>query len=133
MNSLKVLVAEDNLINQKVVTRMLERLGYQADLVRDGLEVLGALRQQSYDVILMDMYMPNMSGIDAARQICQEWHPTIRPYIVAVTASTEETDYQSCIAAGMDDYISKPIRLEELERVLTNYQTIQAPTTGKAY
>lgn len=127
MNMLKILIAEDNLVNQKVLIRMLERLGYQADIAKDGLDVIEALRQKPYDLILTDMYMPRMDGIDAARQICQEWHPSIRPYIVAVTASTEEQDYQSCLEAGMDDYINKPIRLDELERVLTEYSAIRFP------
>jgi CheY-like chemotaxis protein len=122
---LRVLLAEDNPVNQKVALRMLERIGYQADLVEDGLAVLEALRRELYDVVLMDMYMPKMDGIDAARQICREFHPSIRPRIIAITASTDEVDRQRCLEAGMDDYISKPIRMNELAQVLQTCHSVR--------
>lgn len=123
-NTLNILLAEDNPVNQKVAVLLLNRLGYQVDVVRTGLEALQALRIKSYDVVLMDVYMPEMDGIDAARQIYQEFHPSIRPRIVALTASTEEGDRQQCLEAGMDDYISKPLRPQELSRVLQQCQPI---------
>ncbi|WP_299403113.1 response regulator [Acaryochloris sp. IP29b_bin.148] len=114
---LKILVAEDNLVNQKVILRLLDRLGYQADLAHNGLEVLSALRHQHYDVVLMDVQMPEMDGLTTAQNICREWD-TERPRIVAMTANTMAGDRESYLAAGMDDYIAKPIRLKGLERVL---------------
>ena len=115
---LRILLVEDNVVNQKVASKLLERLGYQADIVSNGIEALQALRQNPYDVVLMDMYMPEMDGITTAQRIYEEWHPVIRPRIIAITASTEDEDRAACMAAGMDDYISKPLRLEELKRVL---------------
>ncbi|MGB7413221.1 MAG: response regulator [Thermosynechococcaceae cyanobacterium] len=111
---LKILLAEDNVVNQKVALKMLERLGYEADLATNGLEVLERLRQQPYDVILMDVQMPQMDGLTAAQQIIQEWPDGSRPYIIAMTANAMQGDREACLAAGMNDYISKPIRLKDL-------------------
>jgi CheY-like chemotaxis protein len=84
---LRIIVAEDNVVNQKVAINILQRLGYHADLVANGLEVLPALRRQAYDVILMDLQMPEMDGLTATGQICQEWPLSSRPWIIAMTAS----------------------------------------------
>ncbi|MGF1600960.1 MAG: response regulator [Thermosynechococcaceae cyanobacterium] len=111
---LKILLAEDNIVNQKVALKMLERLGYEADLATNGLEVLERLRQQSYDVILMDVQMPQMDGLTAAQQIVQEWSGESRPYMIAMTANAMQGDREACLTAGMNDYISKPIRLKDL-------------------
>ncbi len=117
---LKILIAEDNIVNQKVITNILKRLGYRADVVANGLEVLDTLRRQSYDLILMDVQMPEMDGLTATRQIRTLWqsnHGDFRdkpPYIIAMTANAMAGDRENCLIAGMDDYLSKPIRLEKL-------------------
>jgi CheY-like chemotaxis protein/HPt (histidine-containing phosphotransfer) domain-containing protein len=159
---LKILLAEDNVVNQQVALHLLQRLGYRADVVGNGLEVLEALHRQSYDLVLMDVQMPEMDGLTAARRICEEWaftggfgevdehpensdtnkppntpksqtrlpdkvrgrkHPKYkRPRIIAMTANAMQGDREMCLEAGMDDYISKPIRMEELVRALTKCQ-----------
>jgi CheY-like chemotaxis protein len=97
-------------------------MGYRADVVSNGLEVLEALRRQSYDVVLMDVQMPEMDGLTATQRICQEWSRTERPWIVAMTANAMQGDKEMCLEAGMDDYVSKPIRVEELSRALSKCQ-----------
>lgn len=115
---LRILLAEDNLINQKVTLRLLERLRYRADVAANGFEVLEALQRQSYDVILMDVQMPEMDGIEAARLIRQRFPPGQQPYIIALTANALQGDREQCLEAGMDDYLAKPIRLEDLAQAL---------------
>jgi PAS domain S-box-containing protein len=160
---LKILLAEDNVVNQQVALHLLQRMGYRADVVSNGLEVLQALGRQSYDVVLMDVQMPEMDGLTAARRICQEWSSDLgvgdapensditesnqqpnnpksktrpqdkvpwrqnlksnkRPRIIAMTANAMQGDREMCLEAGMDDYISKPIRIEELIRALSKCQ-----------
>jgi PAS domain S-box-containing protein len=114
---LRILLAEDNVVNQKVALRTLERLGYRADVAANGLEVLTALARQTYDLILMDMQMPEMDGLEATRQICQRW-PSTRPRIIAMTANAMQGDRELCLDAGMDDYVSKPVRIEDLVAAL---------------
>ena len=115
---LRILVAEDNVVNQKVALLLLQRLGYEADVAADGEETLAALRRQRYDVILMDIQMPGMDGLEAARRIRDEWPAEERPRIIAVTANALHEDRETCLAAGMDDYLSKPVLLEDLRAVL---------------
>lgn len=119
---LKILLAEDNVVNQKVALNILQRLGYRADVAANGLEVLTALRRQTYDVILMDLQMPEMDGLTATRQICQEWRLSSRPWIIAMTANAMQGDREKCLEAGMNDYTTKPIRVEELTKALMNSQ-----------
>lgn len=119
---LKILLAEDNVVNQKVGLYSLQQLGYRADVVSNGLEVLDALHRQLYDVVLMDVQMPQLDGLAATRRICQEWSPPQRPYIIGLTANAMQGDKEMCLAAGMNDYISKPIRLQELVRALSQCQ-----------
>ena len=117
---LKILLAEDNIVNQKVALLLLAQMGYKADVALNGIQVLEALHRQSYDVILMDMQMPEMDGLTATRSICQQWQKEVRPRIIAMTANAMEGDREACLAAGMDDYISKPIRTETLVQALIN-------------
>ncbi len=115
---LQILVAEDNIVNQKVALKVLQKMGYDAEIANDGLEVIDALERQPFDLVLMDMQMPNMDGIQATRKICKMWSSERRPRIIAMTANAMQGDKEKCFEAGMDDYISKPIKLDELTEVL---------------
>lgn len=126
---LKILLAEDNIVNQKVALLLLEQMGYKADVALNGIQVLEAVHRQAYDVILMDMQMPEMDGLTATRCICQKWEKAARPRIIAMTANAMESDREACFAAGMDDYISKPIRIEVLVQALIN--TPKSPALGE--
>ncbi len=123
-HSLRILLAEDNAVNQKVAMHMLQKLGYTADVVSNGEEVLAALRRQSYDLILMDMRMPEMDGIEATLIICQEWQPHQRPVIIAMTANVMEEDRDRCLAAGMNDHLGKPVGMEALRDILERWETV---------
>ena len=115
---LRVLVAEDNVINQKVTLAMLGRLGYRADLAANGLEAVESVRMIPYDVVFMDLQMPELDGLGAMRQITSEHAGSRRPRIVALTANAYDEDREACLAAGMDDYLSKPLQIEKLEAAL---------------
>lgn len=121
---LRILLAEDNGVNQKVALHILQRMGYRADVAANGLEVLDALLHQPYDIILMDVQMPEMDGLQATRHICQHYARSKRPYIVAMTANAMQGDREECINAGMDDYISKPIQINELMQALRNCKPV---------
>jgi len=114
---LRVLIAEDNVINQKVASRLLEKLGYQADIVANGLEALEAVARQPYDVIFMDLQMPEMDGLQASKEI-NRLYPDKRPRIVALTANAMKEDMERCFAAGMDDFVSKPVKPKEIAEAL---------------
>jgi signal transduction histidine kinase/DNA-binding response OmpR family regulator len=111
---LRILLAEDNVVNQKLALRLLEQMGYRADVAANGLEAVAAVERQRYDVVLMDVQMPEMDGLEASREIIRRWPEGRRPRIVAMTANAMQGDRELCLAAGMDDYVSKPIRVEEL-------------------
>lgn len=130
---LRILLAEDHLVNQKVALLMLAQMGYRADVAANGLEVLQALHRQPYDVVLMDVQMPEMDGLSASRQICQEWKADLRPYIIAITANAMQGDREECLAAGMHAYISKPIQPEELEAVLRRCQSQESGNTARSF
>jgi len=115
---LRILLAEDNAINQKLALQLLKRMGYRADVAGNGLEAIEALRRQPYDVVLMDIQMPEMDGLEASCTICREWPREHRPRIVAMTANVMSEDREACSAAGMDGFIGKPIRVEELADAL---------------
>ncbi len=120
---LKILVAEDNIVNQKLAQQFLKRMGYLADIVSNGLEVIEALQRQSYDVILMDVHMPEMDGITATQEI-YTLNLSPRPRIIAMTASAMKGDRERCLDSGMDDYITKPIHINELVVALKKCQPI---------
>jgi CheY-like chemotaxis protein/HPt (histidine-containing phosphotransfer) domain-containing protein len=118
---LRVLLADDNLINQKVGLSVLQKLGYRADLANNGLEVLRALEQKAYDIVLLDVQMPEMDGLEATRRIRERWIGEQRPCIIAMTGNALMGDRERCLAAGMDDYISKPVRIVELQNALERW------------
>jgi CheY-like chemotaxis protein/HPt (histidine-containing phosphotransfer) domain-containing protein len=115
---LRILLAEDLTVNQKLVQKMLSKMGYRADVAGNGAEVLAALERQPYDVVLMDIQMPVMDGLEAAQHIIKRWSKDVRPRIVALTANAMREDREACMAAGMDDYVAKPVRVAELQNVL---------------
>jgi CheY-like chemotaxis protein/HPt (histidine-containing phosphotransfer) domain-containing protein len=117
-------------MNRKVALGLLKRLGYSADVASNGLEALEALRQQPYDVVLMDVQMPELDGLDASRRICEEWPPESRPRIVAMTANALPEDREACFSAGMNDYVVKPIRAEELAAALKRAQPLRNRDAG---
>jgi PAS domain S-box-containing protein len=121
---LRILLAEDNMVNQKLALRLLERMGYRADVAANGLEVLQSLRRQPYDVVLMDVQMPEMDGLEASRAIWAEWPAGSRPRLIAMTANVLAEDRQECLAAGMDDFVGKPIRVDELVAALGRSQPL---------
>jgi CheY-like chemotaxis protein len=114
---LRILLAEDNQVNQKLALRILEQMGYRADIASNGLEAVESIERQMYDVILMDVQMPEMDGLDATRNI-RKLADVTQPHIIAMTANAMEGDREMCIAAGMNDYVSKPIRVNELVEAL---------------
>jgi len=114
---LRILLAEDNAVNQKLAVRLLERMGYEAEVAANGLEVIAALEAGPFDVILMDVQMPELDGLEATRSIRSRW-PDRPIRIIAMTANAMEGDREACLEAGMDDYVSKPIRPEELATAL---------------
>jgi len=123
-SSLSILLAEDNLVNQKVALTMLKRLNYRADVAENGLSVLTKLKNKDYDVILMDIQMPDMDGMDATRHI-RDLKKTKQPYIIAMTAYALGGDREKFLKAGMNDYLSKPIRIDELRTALERYEKSQ--------
>jgi CheY-like chemotaxis protein len=124
---LRILLVEDNAVNQKLALRLLEQMGYRADLAGNGLEAIQAVGRQKYDVVLMDVQMPEMDGLEASRQICARWPRGERPHIIAMTANAMQGDRERCLAAGMDDYVSKPIRVNELVSALGKANHIEMP------
>jgi len=115
---LRILLAEDNVVNQKLALRLLQQMGYRADLASNGIEAVESVQRQAYDLVLMDVQMPELDGLDATRQICAALPPDKRPRIVAMTANAMQGDREMCIAAGMDDYLTKPIRVDRLVEAL---------------
>jgi GAF domain-containing protein/DNA-binding response OmpR family regulator len=115
---LRILVAEDNVVNQKLALRLLSQMGYRADLASNGVEAIECVERQTYDVVLMDVQMPEMDGLEASRRITTRWPQGRRPRIVAMTANAMQGDREACLSAGMDDYLTKPIRVDALVAAL---------------
>ena len=127
---LRILLVEDVAVNQKVARQMLMRLGYRADVANNGQEALASLRRQSYNVVFMDVQMPEMDGLEATRCIRSEWSSASQPWIIAMTAHAMQGDREQCLRAGMNDYISKPIRPEAIVQALNNYFQVYDQTTS---
>jgi CheY-like chemotaxis protein len=128
LSGFNILLAEDNVVNQKVAKRVLTHLGYQADIVNNGVEAIKAIIEKSYDLILMDIQMPEMDGLETAKYIRkQESESQLPPItIVAMTANATDDDQNLCRDAGMNDYISKPIQIDKLKNLLQHYESIRA-------
>ena len=114
---LTILLAEDNAVNQKLALKLLERIGYTADIANNGVQAVDAVERRRYDVVLMDVQMPEMDGLEATRRIVAR-HGGDRPRIIALTANAMQGDRERCLAAGMDDYLTKPLRPAELTAAL---------------
>jgi CheY-like chemotaxis protein len=125
---LRILLAEDNPVNQKLAIRLLEQIGYRAEIAGNGLEAISAIEGSVYDVVLMDVQMPELDGLEATRRIRHRWPGAAGPRIVAMTANAMEGDREACLEAGMDDYISKPIRPEALSAALSSASRRTAAT-----
>jgi CheY-like chemotaxis protein len=125
---LRILLAEDNVVNQKLALRLLQQMGYRADVASNGIEAIESIERQPYDVVLMDVQMPEMDGLAAAREINRRWPDGARPRIVAMTANAMQGDREECLGAGMDDYVTKPIRVDQLVEALNQVQSRANPT-----
>jgi len=124
---LRILLAEDNVVNQKLALRLLSQMGYRADVASNGIEAIESIERQPYDVVLMDVQMPEMDGLEASRRITAKFMPRERPRIVAMTANAMQGDRDECLAAGMDDYVTKPIRVDALVEALMQSPARDAP------
>jgi len=116
---LRILVAEDNVVNQRVAALLLSRMGYDPRIVSNGLEVLDALRKHTFDVVMLDVQMPELDGLETAQRILATFGDKPRPWLIALTANALEGSREECLAAGMDDFLTKPVRVTDLARVLT--------------
>jgi CheY-like chemotaxis protein/HPt (histidine-containing phosphotransfer) domain-containing protein len=137
---LRILLADDNIINQKVALRLLQQLGYSADIASDGLQTVQAVEQKEYDVVFMDVQMPGLDGLEATRRIRARQAETAPPptlarkmVIIAMTANAMHGDREKCVAAGMDDYVPKPVRPETLQQMIERHgPTVSAPAAAPA-
>ncbi len=123
---LRILIAEDNMVNQKLAVQLLAKMGYRPDVAGNGLEAIQALDRQPYDVILMDVQMPEMDGLEATRRICHRWPRAARPVIIAMTADAMQGDREKCLNAGMDDYVTKPVQISALVEALKRARPLAA-------
>ena len=123
MEGVKVLLAEDNIVNQKVAMKMLSTIGCQVDVVANGIEAAAAVKEGDYDIVFMDCQMPELDGYGATREIRNGEAGRMRIPVVAMTANAMQGDREKCIAAGMDDYVSKPVNREELAAVVSKWKS----------
>ncbi|MDQ1266536.1 MAG: hypothetical protein QG635_1688 [Bacteroidota bacterium] len=121
---LKILIAEDNIINQKLIVKILAQFGYNVDVVGNGLEVIEAIRRLRYDIIFMDVQMPELDGLETTKYIAKNWKSDDRPAIIAMTANVMQGDKEKCLNAGMDDYLGKPVMIEDVEQTITKWGAI---------
>jgi CheY-like chemotaxis protein len=119
---LRILVVDDNRINQMMATRMLEKIGFRSDVASNGREAIEAVKNNKYDVVFMDMMMPVMGGLDAAKRICQKYRPEYRPIIIAMTAQVHDEDKAACFAVGMEGFVGKPLSVESFLEALQGIQ-----------
>lgn len=120
---LRILLAEDNLVNQLLIKKVIEKAGYHMDVANNGLLALEKLNQSTYDLVLMDVQMPDLNGLDTTREIIKKYN-TNRPVIIAITAGSFGDDEQQCLNAGMDDTLEKPFKLEQLQEKLAKFKLI---------
>jgi len=130
---LSILLADDNVTNQRVAQLMLGKLGYIAETALNGLGVLAALERRSFDIVFLDVQMPEMDGLETARAICKRWTGAQRPQMVAMTAHALPGDREQCLEAGMDEYITKPVQMGDLERVLRATAEAKHPRSADAH
>jgi CheY-like chemotaxis protein len=121
VRKVSVLLAEDDRVNQRVATRMLEKLGCVVDVAVNGREAIEKLKQGSYDLVFLDVLMPVLDGFEAAREINATWERAARPPLVAMTANVMRGDRERCLQEGMDDYVSKPVSSDEMARVIAQW------------
>ena len=130
--SVRILVAEDNVVNQKVIVRLLARLGHRADVVADGAEAVASVRRQRYDLVFMDVQMPQMDGLEATRRIREDPGAHGRPTVVALTANAMQGDREACLAAGADGYLAKPVTLDAVAAAIEEVRAAHAPAESPA-
>jgi len=128
ISALNILIAEDNPVNQKVTQLMLQRIGHRADLAANGQEVLRAMENRAYDLVLMDIQMPDMNGIEATKHIRSRWQQG--PKIIAITSFDPEFCREQCFSAGVDDFINKPIRMNELDAAIDRNMSLSSSKSG---
>jgi CheY-like chemotaxis protein len=128
---LRILLAEDNVVNQKLALRLLSQMGYRADVASNGIEAIESVKRQTYDLVLMDVQMPEMDGLEASQRITSQLAADARPRIVAMTANAMAGDRERCMAAGMDDYVTKPIRVDALMEALLQAKQREDGCHGK--
>lgn len=121
---LRILIAEDNLLNQKLTISLLNLMGYQVDAVENGREVLEILEEKDYDIILMDVQMPEMDGIEATEKLIETSSIDKQPKVIALTANAMPGDRERCLKAGMVDYMAKPIKLNELQKMIKKWGAV---------
>ncbi len=119
---IRILLAEDNKVNQKLAIKMVEKIGYQVDVANNGLEAIERLKKYPYNIVLMDMQMPVLDGLLSTKRIREEFPAAQQPFIIALTANALTSDRENCIAAGMDDYLSKPFKMKDLKEIIQKYE-----------
>jgi CheY-like chemotaxis protein len=121
---LQILLAEDNVINQKLIIQLMNKMGYYPDIASNGAEAIMMLEKKEYDILFMDVQMPVMDGLEATRTIISNWPKPQRPHIIAMTANVMDGDKEKCLEAGMVDYLSKPIKFNEVQEALMKWGSV---------